>query len=81
MENKKTSELLDLLHTKTKGGNWDEDCTEISDELKSREPFYNILHPVDGGDISETIEEIQDDIKKLKRHKHDPLTNDVMIRI
>jgi hypothetical protein len=57
---------------------------QIMGELETREPFNPIL----GEDwdtslpaVWEAIKEIQEEIKALKRHKHDAKTGDVMIRI
>ena len=85
MENKKTTELLDLLKTLIdKEGNLEDGYQEALDELKSREPFWQIFNedydeslPALKGQVDELIEEI----KKLKRHKHDEKTGDVLIRI
>ena len=79
MENKTTTELLDLLKklVDEKGtllDGWD----EAWEELKMREPFYDIYG--DEG-ILERMDSLEVDIKKLKRHKHDPLSGDVTIRI
>jgi len=87
MENKKTTELIDLLNNLSdekgdfqEGGKYQ----RIIEELKAREPFAQIL----GEDwdtslpaVWEAIEEIQEDIKLLKRHKHEERSGDVMIRI
>lgn len=82
MENKKTTELLDLLDKKRKEDKWDEETSAIVDELKSREPFYSLWKP-GGNDVpmDEELEDIKGDIKLLKRHKHDQKTDDVMVRI
>ena len=92
MENKKTTELLELLNNAPEEGEkghdefWAEDGTyeEIMEELTSREPFIQIL----GKDwdtslpaVWEEIEDLKAEIKKLKRHKHDEKTGDVLIRI
>ena len=85
MENKKTTELLDLLKTLIdKEGNLEDGYQEALDELKSREPFWQIFNedydeslPTLKGQVDELIEEI----KKIKRHKHDEKTGDVLIRI
>lgn len=91
MENKKTTELLDLLWTLESAPedkqNW-EKHSEAMDELIKRPPFNRILgENVFGsenvGDM--TIEErttiLLDDMKLIKRHKHDEKTGDVMVRI
>ncbi len=84
MENKKTTELIDLLDTLTEddyrnGGKYE----EVMGELETREPFLQIL----GKDwdtsipaLLEKIEDLEGEVKKLKRHKHDKI-GDVLIRI
>ena len=85
MENKTTTELLNLL-TKLvdKEGNLLEGYDEALEELRNREPFYQILHE-DFDDslpaLKEEIADLKDELKKLKRHKHEPNTGDVLIRI
>jgi hypothetical protein len=82
MENKTTTELLDLLTKKVdKDGNLKEGYEEVLEELKNREPFYSLFHPVDDDTLEEELTSIREEIKKLKRHKHDPTTGDVMIRM
>jgi predicted AlkP superfamily phosphohydrolase/phosphomutase len=92
MENKTTTELLELLHEAPKekekcydefwssGGKYE----QIMAELESREPFLQIL----GKDwdtsipaLFEKIELLEEEVKKLKRHKHDKNSGDVLIRI
>ena len=87
MENKKTTELIDLLNNLSEekedwkvGGKYE----EIMGELETREPFLQIL----GKDwdtsipaLLEKIEDLEEEVKKLKRHKHDDKTGDVLIRI
>jgi len=87
MENKTTTELLDLYKTLTdKEGNiLDQDKYDTWwEEIKKREPFFQIINE-DWEDslpaLKENIENIQEDIKLLKRHKHEEKTGDVMIRI
>ena len=87
MENKKTTELIDLLNNLSEEkGDWKSGgkYEQITGELETREPFIQIL----GKDwdtslpaVWEAIKEIQEDIKKLKRHKHEEKSGDVMIRI
>ena len=87
MENKTTTELLDLLSKLkeekgdyARGGKYE----QIMDELKTREPFFTLLNPDFDESLPaalEAIKDLQEEIKKLKRHKHDPKTGDVMIRI
>lgn len=84
MENKKTSELLDLL-AKNTGDSYDSEFQEeLTAELAKRSPFFELLNP----DWDESIpalvlrlDEFEAEIKKLKRHKHDEKTGDVMIRV
>ena len=81
-ENKKTSELLDLLPTLVdETGHLLDGWEECREEIMSREPFYSLLKPRDGDTVSEELEAIEEDIKKLKRHKHDEKNGDVLIRI
>lgn len=85
MENKTTTELLDLLLKLTdKDGRLKNGYEECLEEIKMREPFFTILNP-DWEEslpaLLERIKEIEDDIKKLKRHKHDKNNEDVLIRI
>ena len=87
MENKTTSELLNLLdNLDEEKGDWKTGgkYEQIMDELKTREPFSTILDE----DYDESlpsafaaIKELEEEIKQLKRHKHDPKSGDVMIRI
>jgi hypothetical protein len=84
MENKKTSELLDLLQTLvSKDGRLEEGWQEAYDELKSRTPFIELLEgDVSGGDsLQEKVEDLESAVKELKRHKHDEKNGDVLIRI
>jgi len=87
MENKTTTELIDLLNnlSEEKGDFKREGKYEkILEELENREPFLQIL----GKDwdtsipaIWEAIEEINKTLKELKRHSHNEKSGDVMIRI
>lgn len=71
MENKTTTELLDLLTKKVdKDGNLKDGYEEVLEELKLREPFYSLSYPRSDLELSEELEEIWDEIKKLKRHDH-----------
>ena len=82
MENKTTTELLDLLEKLvSKDGNLKEGYEECLEELKSREPFYSLFNPRTEKTVADELEDIEEDIKKLKRHKHDVKTGDVVIRI
>ena len=85
MENKKTTELIDLLTSLVdKEGNLKEGHDEALEELKSREPFW-LLFDEDWEEgipaIWEAINELREEVKLLKRHKHDEKTNDVMVRV
>lgn len=85
MENKKTTELLDLLQKLNEddfaeGGKYE----QITKELYSRYPFVEILDEDFTRSLPavwEEIEELKAEIKRLKRHKHDEKTGDVLIRI
>ena len=81
MENKKTTELLDLLYEKTKDGEWDDECNEIREELENREPFYSWIHDNNGVLLKESLEQTDENVKLLKRHKHDNKSGDVLVRI
>ena len=85
MENKTTTELLDLLTKLT-----DEDYKEngkfekVMKVLEDREPFFQIMSEDSDTGLPSVWEEIKDlkvGIKELKRHKHDEKTGDVLIRI
>lgn len=97
MENKTTSELLDLLgkysvkerNEKEISDKEVDDYVEALKELQQRAPFnlifdedyYSEENPTLEKRI-DTLEENSEDFeKKVRRHKHDPLTGDVMIRI
>lgn len=83
MENKKTTELLDLLTTLVdKDGNLKDGWSEARDEIMSRDPFYEIFKSAGiGGNIEQRLDDMEETIKLLKRHKHDSTTGDVMARI
>ncbi|MFI8696715.1 hypothetical protein [Dietzia maris] len=85
MENKKTTELIDSLQNLTEedwevGGKYE----QVMEELKTREPFATLLNPDYEGSLpyleNKTIS-LTEDVKKLKRHKHDEKSGDVLIRI
>ena len=91
MENKTTTELLDLLfklekQSEKEDGNkfdWDK-FEDVCAELRKRYPFSEILGvKEDQNDftLEERIESLEEDVKLLKRHKHDEKSGDVMIRI
>jgi len=84
MENKTTTELLDLL-TKLvdKEGNLQDGWQEAYDELLTRTPFDSILESEleTGESLQERVDDLEHEIKKLNRHKHDEKNGDVLIRI
>lgn len=90
MENKNTSELLDLLwkyerESEKTGDALPDEYDDVVAELRKRPPFDRIVgNRQDEGyepSIEEKPEEALDDVKRLKRHKHDERSGDVMIRI
>ena len=82
MENKTTTELLDLLEKLIdKDGNLQDGWQEAFDELLSREPFYSLYKPIDDSTLAEELKDIREEIKLLKRHKHEEKSGNVMIRI
>lgn len=87
MKNKKTTELIDILQNLSEEkGDWKEGgkYEQIMEELETRHPFFDLLnkdHDTSLPAVWEMIEEIREDIKKLKRHKHDERSGDVVIRI
>ena len=90
MENKTTSELLELLRRGNKlvdkdGTILDQDkYEEVWAELRQREPFFSILEESWEESLPSAwseIKELQEEVKKLKRHKHDDKSGDVLIRI
>ena len=92
MENKTTSELLDLIYKIEQVEEKDKDYQKLWDmyddvlaELRQREPFKKILgesaYPNDYLTLEEKVDELVEDVKRLKRHKHDERSGDVMVRI
>ena len=88
MENKTTTELLELLRKLPDEGEgiWGEGgkFEQLMGELATRHPFYDILNEDDDDSLPaahQAIKELQEEVKKLKRHKHDEKTGDVMIRV
>ena len=85
LENKTTTELLNELNNLKEddyasNGRYE----QLIGELRNREPFIQIL----GEDwdeslpaVWEAIKDIREDIKLLKRHKHDEKSGDVLVRI
>lgn len=84
MENKTTTELLDLLiKLVDKDGRLKTGYEEALQELKKREPFLTILKSdfETGESLEERLEELEETVKLLKRHKHDKNNDDVLIRL
>ena len=89
LENKTTTELLNRLgeldyenneESFVSGGEYE----QLIEELNSREPFIQILDknwdtalPA----VWEAIKDLREEIKLLKRHKHDEKSGDVLVRI
>jgi hypothetical protein len=90
MENKATSELLDLLwklentpEDKQKEDHWDQ-VDEVRAELWKRPPFNDILGTREERNEfthEERLDGLEEDVKLLKRHKHDEHSGDVLVRI
>lgn len=87
MENKTTTELLDLLwkleNAEGDKMDWDK-YGEVRAELDKRPPFSDLFGvKEDKNDFThdERIELLEEDNKLLKRHKHDSYTGDVVARI
>ena len=91
MENKTTTELLELISkmdaqsSKDPDGilDWDK-YGEALAELRKREPFRGIWgESEDQNDptLEERLEELENIVKQLKRHKHNEKSGDVMVRI
>lgn len=86
MENKKTTELIDLLNQDFDDSAYDDDgeYTLIINELKNRSPFQEMLNDVYEESLprlASQLEQLQADVKLLKRHKHDEKNGDVLVRI
>lgn len=87
MENKTTTELLEVLRKKGTGSgdNYDQSTYDAAfAELRKRSPFWELFDE----DWEEGIpailirlSELEEEVKKLKRHKHDEKTGDVMVRV
>jgi NH3-dependent NAD+ synthetase len=87
MENKTTTELLDLLYKienlPDDKADWDK-YEEVLTELRTRNPFKEIIGESmenDEATLQEKVEELLEDVKLLKRHKHDINSGDVLVRI
>ena len=90
MENKKTTELLDLLwelentpENKQKDDHWDR-YVEVRAELEKRPPFNELIGTREEANEyshEERLDELDEAMKGLKRHKHDDKSGDVMVRI
>lgn len=99
MENKTTSELLDLIgkysvKERNKKEISDKECDDYVDaikELQQRAPFSLLFNSEDNyyseekPSFEERLDEIEENFndfeKKIKRHKHDERSGDVMLRI
>jgi hypothetical protein len=88
MENKTTTELLDILWNIEKkdepsDADWDKH-SEARAELEKRPPFNELIgEREESNEYSheERLADIDEDIKLLKRHKHDEKSGDVLVRI
>lgn len=87
MENKTTTELLDLLwkleNASDNKQDWDK-YGEVIAELRKRPPFSDIIGEKDSANeysLEERINTIEEEMKLLKRHKHDSHSGDVLVRI
>lgn len=86
MENKTTTELLEILRKVGNGAGEkyeQEKYQEAFAELCKRSPFWELLDD----DYDEAlpaliarVADLEEEVKKLKRHKHDA-NGDVMVRI
>lgn len=92
MENKTTIQLIELLDKVPEEGDkrydefWSSDgiYERAMGELRTRYPFADFLDPDTEESIPsawEAIKELQEEVKLLKRHKHEEKSGDVMIRI
>ena len=85
MENKKTTELLDELVNLTDDDYEDDGkYQQLISVLKTREPFTTLLNDMYDESLPavwEAVEAIKQEIKLLKRHKHDEKNGDVLVRI
>ena len=90
MENKATTELLDLLWKLERKSAKDglaltDEYGEAFAELRKRPPFDNIIgNREDDGyepSLEECMTQVLGDVKLLKRHKHDDKNGDVLVRI
>ena len=86
MENKTTTELIDLLNKDFDDSAYENngEYTLIMNELKNRSPFQEMLNEVYEESLpylANQLEALQADVKLLKRHKHDEKNGDVLVRI
>lgn len=92
VENIATTKLLDLIHELDESArieDEDEDIDwdyygELTAELDKRYPFNQILGAREEQNettLKEDVENLEEDVKFLKRHKHDSNSGDVLIRI
>ena len=85
IENKTTTALLnELANLKEEDWKTGGKYEQLSGELENREPFLQILdEDWDTGlpAVWRAIESMREEIKLLKRHKHDSKSGDVLVRI
>jgi hypothetical protein len=85
MIKKTTTELLNLLTTLVeKDGRLKKGWEEALEELENRTPFFEILnqnHDQSLPVLLDKIEVLENEIERLKNHKHDYLTGDAVIKI
>ena len=86
MENKTTAELIELLNQDFPDEAYDDDGEYylIMNELKSRSPFQEMLNDVYEESLprlAKQVEYLQEQVKLLKRHKHDEKNGDVLVRL
>lgn len=85
MKNKQTTELIDLLKKLVdKDGKLLDGYEEALEELENREPFFTLLNEDFDQSLPaliERISKIEEEIEKLKEHKHYEKTGDVMTKI
>lgn len=86
MENKTTTELIDLLNKEFSDADFDDggEYDQVMKELKNRSPFQEMLNEVYEESLpilAAQVQSLQNDVKLLKRHKHDEKNGDVLVRI
>jgi len=89
MENKKTTELLDLLNKVSFNEESNQqDIDNVFEELCKRPPFDKLFGENQYGSADtremtheERLDELEENTRLLKRHSHHEKSGDVMIRI